>query len=346
MRREDTWWKKKRLNTSADSWEGFVAEYCGFDWQQEEQEEEEEEELTLREGGFSEAVVVKKEAETDTEKNMEETSWTREEANLDELVFNENKPATHMEEKKEVMELASDQFKPNKELLKPVSNLVAPTVDGNLDVASLNSPMKVKADSFICYKCKKSLKSARQLQTHQAFQHESVEEEQIKCMVMKCGKMFRKTSTLDNHMRGHQEAFSPNLFGPVLLQEKPKLPGLRFPLQPIQNKDRQSQPKRNHQDQSQKKPIISHQLPSSHQNPDQPRRNPVHFQQQEAQRKAAPRRLISADIDLFASSDHQYRPNSRQASLPLKMHNNRASVTNPQDKRVKMDTDAYQGLRF
>ena len=171
MRREETWWKKKRLNTSADSWEGFVAEYCGFDWQQEEQEEEEEE-LTLREGGFSEAVVVKKEAETDTEKNMEDSSWTREEANLDELLFNENKPATHTEEKEEVMELASDQLKPNKELLKPIPNLVVPTVDGNLDVASSNSPMKVKADSFICYKCKKSLKSARQLQTHQAFQHE------------------------------------------------------------------------------------------------------------------------------------------------------------------------------
>ena len=272
------------MKTSADSWEGFVAEYCGFDWQEEEEKEEKEEELTSKEGGFSEEVVINKEVETIIEKNLEDSSLTRENTNLDELVFNENKlTGTCTEEKKEDMERASegqkgsDQFELNEELLNPVSNLVGPPEDDNLDVASLSPSVKVKADLFICYKCKKSLKSARQLQTHQAFQHESVEEEEIKCMVMKCGKMFRKTSTLDNHMRGHQETgasqnYASNLFGPVFLQKKPKLPGLRFPLQQIQNKDSQTQPSRNHQDQNQKN--LPHQVRNFHQILHQPWRDP------------------------------------------------------------------------
>ena len=277
------------MSTSADSWEGFVAEYCGFDWQE---EEEEQEELILEVGDFSEAAVINKEVETVTEKNMEDFSLTREDTNLDELVFNENKlTATHTEEEKKedtehASEKGSDQFELNKELFNPVSNLVELPEDGNLDATSLSPSVKVKADSFICYKCKKSLKSARQLQTHQAFQHESVEEEEIKCMVMKCGKMFRKTSTLDNHMRGHQETgasqnFPSNLFGPVLLQKKPKLAGLRFPLQQIQNQDSQTHPNRTHQDQTQKnlpqKPS-AHQLHNFHQIPHQPWRDPLHLQ--------------------------------------------------------------------
>ena len=375
MHREEAWWKKKRLNTSADSWEGLVAEYCGFDWQDEEMEEEEEEELTLREGGFIEAATVKKEVETIAEKNVEDSSWTRQDTNLNDLVFNENKKAAHAKDKKEDKEHASErekgskQFKLNKELLNPIPNLVVPPVDGNLDMVSLSSSVKAKADSFICYKCKKSLKSARQLQTHQAFQHGGVEEEQIKCMVMKCGKMFRKTSTLDNHMRGHKETpqnFSPNLFGPVLLQKKPNLAGLRFPLQQIQNQNSQTQVNRNHQDQNQKKSVISHHLPSSHQIAHQPWKNPVHFKQQET-RRVAPKRLISADIDIFGS-DHQYQPKLRKASLAstkvvakkeppsynsnmsAQMHNNvferRSSVTKQQDMKVEMDIDASRGLRF
>ena len=249
--REEAWWARKRLATSADSWESFVAEYCGFDWQEEEEQEEEEmEELALKEG----AIVNK---EVRTEKNMVESPLTAEDSNLDELVSNENNTTANLEEKEVDTEPTSEEgqkssghFELNEELLNPVANLMASPNDGNV------SP-KMKADLFICYKCKKSLKSGRQLQTHQAFQHETVEEEEIKCMVMKCGKMFRKTSTLDNHMRGHQETgssqnFPPNLFGPVLLQKKPKLAGLRFPLQQIQNQDSQTKLNGNHQDQNQK----------------------------------------------------------------------------------------------
>ena len=235
-----------------------------------------------------------------------------------------------------------------------------PPQEGNLDVASLSSSMK-REDSFICYKCKKSLKSARQLQTHQAFQHGSVEEEQIKCMVMKCGKMFRKTSTLDNHMKTHQETSQnilSNLFGPVLLQNKPKLAGLRFPLQQIQNRDSQTHPNGKQQDQNEKKSIISHQLPN--QIPHQPWRNSVNIQQQKAQRSPKriisadtnlfrpnknvntnqSKRIISADIDLFGPRHHQYQANMRQE----KMHSKRTSLTNQQN--MKMDIDANRGLRF
>ena len=86
-------------------------------------------------------------------------------------------------------------------------------------------------------------------------------------MVMKCGKMFRKTSTLENHMRGHQETgaggapsqnFPPNLFGPVLLQKKPKLTGLRFPLQQIQNQDSQSTQSNRNQKNLPQKPNLHH----------------------------------------------------------------------------------------
>ena len=276
---------------SADSWESFVAEYCGFDWQEEEEQEEEEMEgLALKEGSFAEVAIVNKEARTGV--NMVESSLTAEDTSLDELVSNENNTIASTEEKEVDMEPTSEegqkstrQFELNKELLNPVTNLVAPPEDGNV------SP-KVKADLFICYKCKKSLKSGRQLQTHQAFQHETVEEEEIKCMVMKCGKMFRKTSTLDNHMRGHQETgpsqnFPPNLFGPVLLQKKPKLAGLRFPLQQIQNQDSQTKLNGNHQDQNQKsfpQKRNFHQFQADHHQqlkteapPHQPWRDPPHL---------------------------------------------------------------------
>ena len=91
------------------------------------------------------------------------------------------------------------------DLLKPVPHLLAIPAAVNTGVPPVSLSQMVNTDLYICYKCKKSLKSARQLQTHQAFQHGSVEEEEIKCMVMKCGKMFRNASTLENHMRGHQE---------------------------------------------------------------------------------------------------------------------------------------------
>ena len=130
MHREAAWWKKKRLNTSPDSWEGLVAEYCGFDWQGEEVEEEEEEvEEVEAEGGFSEVLVEKETEIIANDINMEDSSWPRGDTNLDELVFNENKIAlaTHTEEKREEdIEDASeaendgDQFKLNKELVNPV----------------------------------------------------------------------------------------------------------------------------------------------------------------------------------------------------------------------------------
>ena len=123
---------------------------------------------------------------------------------------------------------------------------------------------------------------------------------------------------------------------------------------------------RKYQDQNQKKSVISHRLPSSHQIAHQPWKNPVHFKQQET-RRVAPKRLISADIDIFGS-DHQYQPKLRQGSLAstkvvakkeppsynsnmsARMHNNvferRSSVTKQQDMKVEMDIDASRGLRF
>ena len=121
---------------------------------------------------------------------------------VQELVSNESSKdcVTELEEVKDC-----GQAGQREDLLKPVPHLLAIPAAVNTGVPPVSLSQTVNADLYICNKCKKSLKSARQLQTHQAFQHESVEEEEIKCMVMKCGKMFRKTSTLENHMRGHQE---------------------------------------------------------------------------------------------------------------------------------------------
>ena len=121
---------------------------------------------------------------------------------VQELVSNESSKdcVTELEEVKDC-----GQGGQREDLLKPVPHLLATPAAVNTGVPPVSLSQMVTADLYICNKCKKSLKSARQLQTHQAFQHGSVEEEEIKCMVMKCGKMFRKTSTLENHMRGHQE---------------------------------------------------------------------------------------------------------------------------------------------
>ena len=170
-------------------------------------------------------------------------------------------------------------------------------------------------------------------------------------MVMKCGKMFRKTSTLDNHMRGHQETgssqnFQSNLFGPVLLQKKPKLAGLRFPLQQIQNQESQTKPNRNHQDQNNQKDFPQklasnfHQIQVNNQQvkteapPHQPWRDPPHLSQ-EAQRVRAG----------FAS-DHLNQPNLRQAghiptSLPLAVFNNLEAMV-----PIKEETPSYHPYVF
>ena len=280
--REEAWWKSKRLKTSADSWEDLVAEHCGFEWQEEEEGEkeveeeekkkEEREELTLSEGGLglAESVIIKKEAMSLNDEKTEESTSTPEDANLDELVSNDSSKdcLTELEVKDgEGPTKDFGQVEPREDLLKPVPHHLATPAAVTTGLTPVPLSQTVNADLYICYKCKKSLKSARQLQTHQAFQHESVEEEEIKCMVMKCGKMFRKTSTLENHMRGHQETgaggapsqnFPPNLFGPVLLQKKPKLTGLRFPLQQIQNQDSQSTQSNRNQKNLPQKPNLHH----------------------------------------------------------------------------------------
>ena len=278
--REEAWWKSKRLKTSADSWEDLVAEHCGFEWQEEEEVEkeveeeekkkEEREELTLSEGGLAESVIIKKEAMPLNYEKTEESTLTPEVANLDELVSNDSSKdcLTELEVKDgEGPTKDFGQVEPREDLLKPVPHLLATPAAVTTGLTPVPLSQTVNADLYICYKCKKSLKSARQLQTHQAFQHESVEEEEIKCMVMKCGKMFRKTSTLENHMRGHQETgavgalsqnFPPNLFGPVLLQKKPKLTGLRFPLQQIQNQDSQPTQSNRNQKNLPQKPNLHH----------------------------------------------------------------------------------------
>ena len=205
------------MKTSADSWEDLVAEHCGFEWQEEEEVEEEveeeekkeeREELTLSEGGLAESVIIKKEAMSLNDEKTEESTSTPEDANLDELVSNDSSKdcLTELEVKDgEGPTKDFGQVEPREDLLKPVPHLLAIPAAVNTGVPPVSLSQMVNTDLYICYKCKKSLKSARQLQTHQAFQHGSVEEEEIKCLVMKCGKMFRKTSTLENHMRGHQE---------------------------------------------------------------------------------------------------------------------------------------------
>ena len=252
--REEAWWERKRLTTSEESWEGFVAEHCGFGpWEEFEQEVEMDVEQVMKEveegvevgeepmvdvGNEVQEEVVGKEMKLTLEKaNLkvkpiiirQASMWAdsfiaREETNLDELVFNEEETKT-TEEKEEAKILTSlqEDREQRKEVSKPLPHKMSPPKIQEWNLAQDIFGSDKKNDQFVCNKCKKTLKSARQLQTHKTFVHQSAEEDQIKCY--QCGKAFRKSSTLDIHMKGHQETKgyqgpTTSMFGPVDLHPR------------------------------------------------------------------------------------------------------------------------------
>ena len=248
--REEAWWKRKRLTMSEESWEGFVAEHCGFGpWEEFEQEVEMDVEQVMEEVKVEvgeepmvdvdnevQEEVVRKEMKLTLEKaNLkvkpiiirQASMWAdsfiaREETNLDELVFNEEETTEEKEEAKMVPSLQEDR-KQRKEVSKPLPHKMSPPKIQEWNLAQDIFGSDKNNDQFVCNKCKKTLKSARQLQTHKTFVHQSAEEDQIKCY--QCGKAFRKSSTLDIHMKGHQETKgyqgpTTSMFGPVDLHPR------------------------------------------------------------------------------------------------------------------------------
>ena len=85
--REEAWWEWKRLTLSEESWEGFVAEHCGFGpWEEFEQEVEMDVEQVMKEVEEMEEVGEEQMVDVDNEMQEEvvrkDMKLTLERANL------------------------------------------------------------------------------------------------------------------------------------------------------------------------------------------------------------------------------------------------------------------------
>ena len=93
----------------------------------------------------------------------------------------------------------------------------------------LHRQKHLNARDFTCDRCSKGFKSASQLNLHKDFVHAEIVP--IKCT--KCGKMFRKQASLDEHMRGHQRPGVAPFSSPQhkLIKREPNLSPQMKPLQ-------------------------------------------------------------------------------------------------------------------